>query len=133
MLDYATHNDLELIKDAITRELGSVEAIYLFGSVARGNYHKESDYDVVVFVKKFPNNKLKSISRIRNDVSDNINRPVELFILELEDLKYPSPFLYEVYNNHHLLYGNDVIKQCKEIIKDIKPFFVNGIKIGYHV
>jgi len=134
MIDQATQNDLELIKEAINKELPDVEAIYLFGSVARGNYRKESDYDILVFVDKFPKKKIKSISKIRNDVSDHINRPLELFILELEDLKFPSPFLYEVYNNHRLIYGkNDVIKRCKEVIKNIKPFFLNGTKIGYHV
>lgn len=133
-MDAATQEDLVKIKDAILKELKDVEAIYLFGSVARGTQNEKSDYDILVFVDRLPKYKIKSVSRIRNDVSDYINRPLELFILEMEDIKIPSPFLYEVYNNHHLIYGkNDVIKRCKEVIKNIRPCFLNGIKIGYHV
>jgi predicted nucleotidyltransferase len=133
IMDASTREDLIKIKDSILKELNDVDAVYLFGSVAKGTQKESSDYDVLVIVNRLPKNKLKSISRIRNDVSDHINRPLELFILETEDLKFPSPFLYEVYNNHLLIYGIDIINRCKEVIKNIKPFFLNGIKIGYHV
>jgi len=132
-MDASTREDLIKIKDSILKELNDVDAVYLFGSVAKGTQKETSDYDIVVFVNKLPKNKIKSISRIRNDVSDHINRPLELFILETEDLKFPSPFLYEVYNNHLLIHGKDVIRRCKEVIKNIRPFFMDGVKIGYHV
>lgn len=133
IMDASTREDLIKIKDSILKELNDVDAVYLFGSVAKGTQKETSDYDIVVFVNKLPKNKIKSISRIRNDVSDHINRPLELFILETEDLKFPSPFLYEVYNNHLLIHGKDVIRRCKEVIKNIRPFFMDGVKIGYHV
>jgi predicted nucleotidyltransferase len=133
IMDASTREDLIKIKDSILKELDDVDAVYLFGSVAKGTQKETSDYDIVVFVNKLPKNKIKSISRIRNDVSDHINRPLELFILETEDLKFPSPFLYEVYNNHLLIHGKDVIRRCKEVIKNIRPFFMDGVKIGYHV
>jgi predicted nucleotidyltransferase len=133
-MDVATQEDLIKIKDSILKELNDVKAIYLFGSVAKGTQNENSDYDVLVFVDKYPKNKIKSVIKVRNDVSDHISKPLELFILEMEDLNYPSPFLYEVYNNHRLIYGtNDVIKRCRDIIKNIKPLFMDGIKIGYHV
>jgi len=132
-MDPATHEDLMIIKETILKELKGVEAIYLFGSVAKGTQNKRSDYDILVFVKKYPQNKLDKALSIINEASDNIKRPLEIFILEIEDLKYPSPFLYEVYHNHYLVYGKDVIAGCKDVIKDIRPIVRDGIQIGYHV
>ncbi len=132
-MDNTTRADLDIIKQSIFKELGSVEAIYLFGSVAKGAQNESSDYDILVFVKKLPSHKIKSIARIRNDASDRITRPFDLIILNIKDLQIPSPFLYEVYHNHLIIYGKDVIEKCKDIIKNIKPIFMNGAQIGYHV
>lgn len=132
-MDKTTQVDLDIIKQSIFKELGSVEAIYLFGSVAKGSQDESSDYDILVFVKKSPLHKIKSIARIRNDASDRITRPFDLIILDMKELQIPSPFLYEVYNNHLIIHGKDVIEKCKELIKNIKPIFMNGVQIGYHV
>lgn len=132
-MDQATLDDLEIIKQAIFKELGKVEAIYLFGSVAKGTQNERSDYDILVFVKKYPQDKLDSALSIINDVSDKVKRPVEIFLLELEDLKFPSPFLYEVYHNHRLVFGKDIIFKCKNAIKKIRPIVRDGVEIGYHV
>ena len=132
-MDKATQADLDIIKQSIFKELGSIEAIYLFGSVAKGTHDESSDYDILVFVNKSPPQKIKAIARIRNDASDRITRPFDLIILDIKDLQIPSPFLYEVYHNHLIIYGKDVIEKCKDIIKNIKPIFMNGVQIGYHV
>lgn len=131
--DATTQEDLQKIKVAILKELREVEAIYLFGSVAKGSQTQRSDYDIVVFVKKLPEDKRHSILSIINGVSDHISRPLELFILDLDDLKFPSPFLYEVYHNHRLIYGNNIITKCKDAIKNIRPIVRNGVQVGYHV
>ena len=132
-MDNATQADLNIIKQSIFKELGSIEAIYLFGSVAKGTQDESSDYDILVFVNKSPPQKIKAIARIRNDASDRITRPFDLIILNVNDLQIPSPFLYEVYHNHLIIYGKDVIEKCKEIIKNIRPIVKNGVKIGYYV
>jgi len=132
-MDAATQEDLMAIKDAILKELKDVEAIYLFGSVARGTQNEKSDYDIAIFVKKQPADKLDVLTNIRMSLFRKISRPLEPFILSLDDLNYPSPFLYEVYTNHRLLYGKNVIEKCKDAIKNIRPIIRNGIKIGYYV
>ncbi|BAI61683.1 putative nucleotidyl transferase [Methanocella paludicola SANAE] len=133
MFDQDTRNDLELIKEAINKELPDVEAIYLFGSVARGNYRKESDYDILVLVNDLPDNKIKRISRIRYGLLGKIKRPLELFILGTDELEFSSPFLYEVYHNHKQIYGKDVMSRYKDIAKKMRPFVLNGVKVGYYV
>lgn len=132
-MDAITQEDLMIIKNAILNILEGVEAIYLFGSVARGTHNAGSDYDIVAFVKKAPKNKVKIVINIKHDVSDRIKRPIDLFILGLDDLQFASPFLYEVFHNNHLLYGNNVISSCEDTIKDISPLIIDGEKIGYKV
>lgn len=131
-MDQATQDDLDEIKEAILKELGKVEAIYLFGSVARGTENKASDYDILVFVNTMPDDDSRSIANIRCAVSQKIKRPLEAFILNTKDVKYPSPFLYEVYHDHRLLYGKNVIERFKDLVKNMKPLYVKGIKVGYY-
>ena len=57
--------DLEYIKASILYELEGVEAIYLFGSVAQGNFGASSDYDIAVVVKRNPDAYIQKISDIR--------------------------------------------------------------------
>ncbi len=132
-MDSATQEDMKKIRDTILEELSEVEAIYLFGSVAKGTQNEKSDYDVLVFVKKIPDEKIKTMSRIRYHLLGKINRPLELFMLDVEDLNYSSPFLYEVYHNNKLLHGKNIIEHGKDALSRMKPLILNGVKVGYYV
>lgn len=132
-MDNATLEDLEIIKQTILHELSSVEAIYLFGSVANGTENKDSDYDILIFVTDTPKDDSDDLSKLRCDVSLKIKRPLEAFILNAKDVKYASPFLFEVYNNHKLLYGKNVIGRFTSLIKKMKPLYIKGEKVGYYV
>ncbi|MDP2846498.1 MAG: nucleotidyltransferase domain-containing protein, partial [Candidatus Methanoperedens sp.] len=57
--------DLEKIVNAILKEISSIEAIYLFGSIAKGEENEKSDYDIAVIVREYPEKDLDKISRIR--------------------------------------------------------------------
>ncbi len=113
--------------------MGEVEAIYLFGSVAKGTENKASDYDILIFVNETPEHHIDSISNIRGAVSGKISRPLEAFIVDVSNVKYPSPFIYEVYHGHRLLYGKNVIERFNDLIKNMRPLYINGIKVGYHI
>ena len=132
-MDSATQEDMKKIRDTILEELSEVEAIYLFGSVAKGTQNEKSDYDVLVFVKKIPAENIKTMSRIRYHLLGKIKRPLELFMLDMEDLNYSSPFLYEVYHNNKLLHGKNIIEHCKDALSRMKPLILNGVKVGYYV
>ncbi len=107
-MDQATQSDLDVIKDSILKQVDDVRAIYLFGSVARGTEKKDSDYDILIFVWKLPKNRVKTITNIRIDVEDRIKRRLEPFLMDVDDINYPSPILYEVYHNNKLLYGKNI-------------------------
>jgi len=132
-MDAEEKRDLEKILIAILKEISSVEAVYLFGSIAKGKENERSDYDIAVIVKKYPEKDLDTIARIRYSLLGKINRPLEILLLGMDDLEYSSPFLYEIYHASRLLYGNDILLRYKNVVKNIKPIIAEGNKVGYHV
>jgi len=132
-MDQATQSDLDVIKDSILMQVDDVRAIYLFGSVARGTEKKDSDYDILILVRNPPKNRVRTISNIRIDVEDRIKRRLEPFLMDVEDINYPSPILYEVYHNNKLLYGENILSKASEIVKKIRPYVRNGRVVDYHV
>lgn len=120
--------DIDLIVKKIlsTMNKSNVESIYLFGGMARGNVTSKSDYDIAVIVKKYPKNDLILISNIKCSLIDKVKRPLDIIILEPDDLKESPSFLYELYNNHKKLFGQDTIKKYESIAKKsklLKPIF----------
>ena len=132
-MDQATQIDLDVIKDSILKQVDDVRAIYLFGSVARGTEKKDSDYDILILVRNPPKNRVRTITNIRIDVEDRIKRRLEPFLMDVEDINYPSPILYEIYHNNKLLYGENILSKASEIVKKIRPHIKNGRVVDYHV
>jgi hypothetical protein len=84
-------------------------------------------------VSKFPENKIKKLADIRFGVEDRIKRPLEPHMMEIDDLKYASPILYEVYHNNKLIYGENIIARSSDIVGQIKPRLRNGRIVDYYV
>ncbi len=125
--------DLKKIVNVILKEISSIEAIYLFGSIAKGEENERSDYDIAVIVREYPEKDLDKIARIRYSLLGKINRPLEILLIGMDDVEYSSPFLYEIYHASMLLYGTDVLLRCENVVKNIKPIIAEGNKVGYHV
>ncbi|OPY30692.1 MAG: Nucleotidyltransferase domain protein [Methanocella sp. PtaU1.Bin125] len=89
-------HDLDMIIDQIKSLIDNVEAIYLFGSLARGTENAESDYDIVVFVSESPKNDAEAIFNVRFPLIGKLKRPLDLIIIGLEDLAQPSVILYNI-------------------------------------
>jgi len=126
-------SDLKKILATILKEIRSIEAIYLFGSIAKGKENERSDYDIAVIVREFPEKDLDTIAKIRYSLLGKIKRPLEIMLIGTDDLTYSSPFLYEIYHASMLLYGTDVLIRCKNVVKNIRPIIAEGNKVGYHV
>jgi predicted nucleotidyltransferase len=125
--------DLEYIKASILYELEGVEAIYLFGSVAQGNFGASSDYDIAVVVKRNPQAYIQKISDIRYTLLGKISRPVDIIILDHEDLAVASPIVYEIMQHNRLILGRDVLMQLPGTVRNVHPIVMDGATIGYHV
>ena len=125
--------DLEFIKASILSELEGVEAIYLFGSVAQGNFGTSSDYDIAVVVKRNPNAYIQKISNIRYALLGKIRRPVDIIILDYEDLAVASPIVYEIVQHNQLIFGRDILMQLPGTLRNVHPIVWMARTIGYHV
>ncbi len=132
MLTKKEKKDLEKIVTGILKEISSIEAIYLFGSIAKGEENERSDYDIAVIVREYPEKDLDKISRIRYSLLGKIKRPLEILLIGMDDLEYSSPFLYEIYHASRLLYGTDILIRCKSVVKNIRPIIAEGNNVGYH-
>ncbi len=124
--------DLEKIVKTILKEISTIEAIYLFGSIAKGEENEKSDYDIAVIVREYPEKDMDKIARIRYSLLGKIKRPLEILLIGMDDLEYSSPFLYEIYHASRLLYGTDILISCKSVVENIRPIIAEGNTVGYH-
>jgi predicted nucleotidyltransferase len=79
--------DLEKIVNATLKEISGIEAIYLFGSIAKGEENEKSDYDIAVVVREYPEKDLDKISRIRYSLLGKLKRPLEILLIGMDDLE----------------------------------------------
>lgn len=86
MIKVRAKNDpvLAEIKQRLNETLGdNVERIILFGSRARGDAHKDSDYDVLLLVKKHTKELEDQINDIAYDMLDRYGKLVNIFDSEV--------------------------------------------------
>lgn len=124
---------MKKIADIILKETDGVIAIYLFGSVAKGTQNELSDYDIAVVTENYPKKDVDTIARIKLALLSIVKRPIEIVFMDLKDLTYSSPILYEIYHNHKILYGPDIILKYQDSIKNVRPIMKDGKTIGYYV
>jgi uncharacterized protein len=73
------------IKQRLNETLGdNVERIILFGSRTRGDAHKDSDYDVLLLVKKRTSEMEDQINDIAYEMLDRYGKLVMIFDTEAE-------------------------------------------------
>jgi uncharacterized protein len=63
---------LERVKQALTQIYGErLSAVYLYGSYARGDYHKDSDVDLMIALKGEvnPTQEINRLSKVLSDIS----------------------------------------------------------------
>jgi predicted nucleotidyltransferase len=64
-MDAAVERELELIRDSVLAVVPDTEAIYLFGSYARGEPNEDSDLDIYVVVPDQVENPMEKVLDIR--------------------------------------------------------------------
>jgi len=125
--------DLQTITAAVLQGIEDVEAIYLFGSLARGDADTGSDYDIAAVVRKVPGAYTESVAAVRYALLGRTQRPVDLIILDHDDLKSDSPILYEISRHHRLIHGRDVLSEAATGGRNVRPIVMDGATVGYHV
>ena len=126
--------DLNLIAKICEAVLGgNLISIVLFGSTARGDSKAFSDIDICLIVKEYPSQDWMLSGIIKHKCFlEVISKPVEPIFLEKEDLKIPSPLLYELSRDGMVITGHDVLPELKKVSEQIKPLLgKEGEKIGW--
>ncbi|MDR1589718.1 MAG: nucleotidyltransferase domain-containing protein [Oscillospiraceae bacterium] len=72
---------LDIVKESVLAIVPNTEAMYLFGSYAYGNPHKDSDLDICVIVPDSVSKRELDIAmEIRGDFYDKLDHSADLFV-----------------------------------------------------
>lgn len=126
-------DDIERIKTSVFGELDDVEAIYLFGSTAKGDFVETSDYDLAIVVHQSPYNYIEKIARIRYTLLGKVSRPLDIIILDHDDFDFASPVIFEILQHNRLIFGRDILPRLAHNAKNVRPIVEGNVTIGYHV
>ncbi len=98
----------------LTNQL-EIELIYLFGSYVKGNFNKDSDIDIAVYLKK-DKSKLE-IFNFKKKLEDMLERDIDLVILNNAN---------DVLKNQVLYYGKNIFAKDEEFKQNYEYIsFVN--------
>lgn len=93
------HEDIDKIIEQLRKTIIPIE-IFIFGSVASGNERFDSDIDICIITKITNVRKIDIIRKIRRDILEVINRPVDILIYDEFEFetrsKLPSTFEYKI-------------------------------------
>ncbi|GBD86587.1 nucleotidyltransferase domain protein [bacterium BMS3Abin03] len=94
---------IEYLREKLKSEFPDFKKLYLFGSRAKGNYHKESDYDIVVIFNQVNMNKELKVCGLVGEAEYLFDVFIELKIFTEKDFRY-NPFFYEEVTKFGILY-----------------------------
>ena len=122
----------ELIKETVGRNLVS---IVLFGSTARGDFDKHSDYDVLVIVKKYSEKQCKDQwHTIKKSGFKELGVPVDAIFMEESGLKdITNPFTLDVLSDGKVIFGKNVLDINVFEKYTIKPIMRGDTRVGWRI
>ena len=106
------------LKDKLIEELGDrIDAIVLYGSVAKKEADKNSDIDILIVTRDDDKRLYDRISKIRTRIdleNDTLTSLVQMSRIELEQYaKLGSPFLENVTKKGVTLHDNGILKKIR--------------------
>lgn len=123
---------VEIIKDTVKAELVS---IILFGSFVRGEFDEKSDYDVLIVIRGYEDERCKKYwKRIKELLYEDFGRPIDAIFVEESALKdLTNPFNLDILADGEVIYGKEVLD--RDVFKryGIQPIIKEGVRIGWQV
>ncbi|MGI6167508.1 MAG: nucleotidyltransferase domain-containing protein [Eubacteriales bacterium] len=95
-------NTLRLLKNELL-EIEDIVSVVLFGSCSRGNYGKNSDIDIAVFVRNSAAGKLLMIYRQAVRCAAKYNYDIQILIFTVQALDAPVGIVEEI-----VAFGQDI-------------------------
>lgn len=86
--------DSSLYFAAAVKEQLSCKAVYLFGSLAKGNFNEDSDIDIAVVLDDYPDNFEMRLALMR--IRRNIDSRIEPHPIRISEFNEGNPLAHEV-------------------------------------
>jgi len=123
---------VEIIKNTTKDDLVS---IILFGSFVRGEFDEKSDYDVLIVIRGYEDERCKKYwKKIKELVYEEFERPIDAIFVEESAFKdLTNLFNLDILADGEVIYGKDVLD--KDVFKryGIQPIIKEGVRIGWQV
>lgn len=132
------HKDISSFVEICLKALReNVKAVILFGSVVKGRYDQNSDFDFCIVVKRYPKFDRKLGAKIMELCDEaGINRSVEPIFITEEGLKdFSSPFALEVLSDGTVVYGDYSLEKLRRLMisERIRPIYEEEVRIGWEL
>ena len=115
----------------------NIKAIILFGSIVKGKYDQDSDFDFCIVVKKYPEFDRKLGARIMELCDEaGIRHSVEPIFITEDGLKdFSSPFTLEVISDGVVVYGDYPLEDLRRAMASerIRPIYEEEVRIGWEL
>ena len=123
---------VELIKNTLKDDLVS---IILFGSFIRDESDEKSDYDVLIVIRSYEDERCKKYwKKIKELVYEEFGRPIDVIFVEESALKdLTNPFNLDILADGKVIYGKEVLDRGIFKRYDIQPIIKEGVRIGWRV
>jgi len=123
---------VEIIKNTTKDDLVS---IILFGSFVRGEFDEKSDYDVLIVIRGYEDERCQKYwKKIKELVYEEFERPIDAIFVEESAFKdLTNPFNLDILADGEVTYGKDVLD--KDVFKryGIQSILKEGVRIGWQV
>jgi predicted nucleotidyltransferase len=123
---------VEIIKNTVKDDLIS---IILFGSFTRDEFDEKSDYDVLIVIRVYEDERCKNYwKKIKDLVYEEFERSIDAIFIEESAFKdLTNPFNLDVLADGKVVYGKEVLD--KDVFKryGIQPILKEGVRIGWRV
>lgn len=117
---------LVVAAEALAAALPGVEAVYLFGSRARGQVHAGSDVDIAVLLEALPvvSERISTQEKLTRFLEDRLQAPVDAVLIH-PDL--PPSLLFDIFAVETILFARDferahrIASQARNEYRDLLP------------
>ena len=123
---------VEIIKNTVKDDLVS---IILFGSFIRAESDEKSDYDMLIVIRSYEDERCKRYwKRIKELVYEEFGRSIDVIFVEESALKdLTNPFNLDILADGKVIYGKEVLDRGIFKRYDIRPILKEGVRIGWRV
>jgi len=114
------HSIVRQLREAFARADADIVCVYLYGSLARGQGHRESDVDIAVLYATDPPSTLDGLGlELGNALEQHLGRPVDLLVLN----RAPVDLIHRVLRDGILIHDRNPSARIRFEVKARNEYF----------